>query len=174
MAYMSRTASMLPPGSSATSSFRQPNQQSTTISQQQSSVLASRIAAKRAELDNLRQLRDMSAALASQMQALQDKLGTLKDGTEATGSTGISVTRRPGCRLHGITNYALDVVDVLGHLWHCLKRRYWMQKVPVVCRSEHLAQDMGKVVAFWLQNEPLLGLPEYRVGEECLRIGLLP
>lgn len=82
MAYMSRTASMLPPGSSATSSFRQPNQQSTTISQQQSSVLASRIAAKRAELDNLRQLRDMSAALASQMQALQDKLGTLKDGTE--------------------------------------------------------------------------------------------
>ncbi|BCR97637.1 DASH complex subunit DAD2 [Aspergillus luchuensis] len=83
MAYMSRTASMLPPGSSATSSFRQPNQQSTTISQQQSSVLASRIAAKRAELDNLRQLRDMSAALASQMQALQDKLGTLKDGTEA-------------------------------------------------------------------------------------------
>ncbi|OJJ74113.1 hypothetical protein ASPBRDRAFT_194992 [Aspergillus brasiliensis CBS 101740] len=53
------------------------------MSQQQSSVLASRIAAKRAELDNLRQLRDMSAALALQMQALQDKLGTLKDGTEA-------------------------------------------------------------------------------------------
>lgn len=52
------------------------------MSQQQSSVLASRIAAKRAELDNLRQLRDMSAALALQMQALQDKLGTLKDGTE--------------------------------------------------------------------------------------------
>ncbi|GKZ82538.1 DASH complex subunit dad2 [Aspergillus niger] len=83
MAYMSRTASMLPPGASATSSYRQPNQQSTTISQQQSSVLATRIAAKRAELDNLRQLRDMSAALALQMQALQGKLGTLKDGTEA-------------------------------------------------------------------------------------------
>ncbi|GKZ52058.1 DASH complex subunit dad2 [Aspergillus brasiliensis] len=82
MAYMPRTASMLPPGASAASSFRQPSQQS-TMSQQQSSVLASRIAAKRAELDNLRQLRDMSAALALQMQALQDKLGTLKDGTEA-------------------------------------------------------------------------------------------
>lgn len=81
MAYMPRTASMLPPGASATSSYRQPNQQSTTISQQQS-VLATRIAAKRAELDNLRQLRDMSAALALQMQALQGKLGTLKDGTE--------------------------------------------------------------------------------------------
>ncbi|PYI04839.1 hypothetical protein BO78DRAFT_164923 [Aspergillus sclerotiicarbonarius CBS 121057] len=81
MAYMSRLTAMLPPGASA-SSFRQPNQQS-SITQQQSSVLATRIASKRAELDNLRQLCDMSAALASQMQALQDKLGTLKDGTEA-------------------------------------------------------------------------------------------
>ncbi|RAL00220.1 DASH complex subunit DAD2 [Aspergillus ibericus CBS 121593] len=81
MAYMPRPTAMLPPGASA-SSFRQPNQQS-TITQQQSSVLATRIASKRAELDNLRQLRDMSAVLASQMQALQGKIGTLKDGTEA-------------------------------------------------------------------------------------------
>jgi DASH complex subunit DAD2 len=33
-------------------------------------------------LDNLIQLRDMSQALATQMEALQSKLETLKDGTE--------------------------------------------------------------------------------------------
>ncbi|PWY66153.1 hypothetical protein BO94DRAFT_561439 [Aspergillus sclerotioniger CBS 115572] len=81
MAYMSRSTAMFPAGASASSS-RQPNQQS-SITQQQSSVLATRIASKRAELDNLRQLCDMSEALASQMKALQDKLVTLKDGTEA-------------------------------------------------------------------------------------------
>lgn len=46
-----------------------------------------------------------------------------------------------------------------------------MQRVPVVCGSGHLAQDGGKGVAFWLQNEPLLGLSEYRAGEQYLRIG---
>lgn len=46
-----------------------------------SSYLQSRIASKRTELDNLRQLRDLSADLASQMAALQDKLGVLSDGT---------------------------------------------------------------------------------------------
>ncbi|OOG01218.1 hypothetical protein ASPCADRAFT_203094 [Aspergillus carbonarius ITEM 5010] len=81
MAYMSRPTAMFPPGASASSS-RLPNQQS-SITQQQSSILATRIASKRAELDNLRQLCDMSEALASQMQALQGKIGTLKDGTEA-------------------------------------------------------------------------------------------
>ena len=49
---------------------------------QQSSVLASRISLKRAELDNLKQLRDLSSALAAQMQALEEKIGMLKDGTE--------------------------------------------------------------------------------------------
>ena len=88
MAYMSRPTAMFPPGASASSS-RLPNQQS-SITQQQSSILATRIASKRAELDNLRQLCDMSEALASQMQALQGKIGTLKDGTE-----GLSTTMTP-------------------------------------------------------------------------------
>ncbi|KAL4785067.1 DASH complex subunit Dad2-domain-containing protein [Aspergillus varians] len=80
MAYASRPpSSMLPPGSS-TASLRQP---SSVISQQQSSALAARITSKKAELDNLIQLRDMSNSLAGQMEALQAKLETLKDGAEA-------------------------------------------------------------------------------------------
>ncbi|KAL3490875.1 DASH complex subunit Dad2-domain-containing protein [Aspergillus germanicus] len=79
MAYSSRPTSMFPPGSSA-ASLRQPSQ---VGSQQQSSALAARIASKKAELDNLIQLRDMSQALATQMEALQSKLETLKDGTES-------------------------------------------------------------------------------------------
>ncbi|MBZ6432271.1 MAG: hypothetical protein LBE64_14610 [Acinetobacter pittii] len=49
---------------------------------QQSSALSARIAAKKAELENLRQLRDLSGTLAIQMQALDNKISTLKDGTE--------------------------------------------------------------------------------------------
>lgn len=49
---------------------------------QPSSALSTRIAAKKAELENLRQLRDLSGTLAMQMQALESKIGTLKDGTE--------------------------------------------------------------------------------------------
>ena len=48
----------------------------------QSTVLQNRIAEKRAELDNLKQLRDLSAAVATQMEALEQKLATLSDGTE--------------------------------------------------------------------------------------------
>lgn len=78
MAHTSRPTSMLGPGTSA-ASFRQA---SGAVSQQQSSVLAARIASKKAELDNLVQLRDMSNGLARQMEALRTKLETLKDGTE--------------------------------------------------------------------------------------------
>ncbi|KAL4999508.1 DASH complex subunit Dad2-domain-containing protein [Aspergillus recurvatus] len=79
MAYASRPTSMFPPGSS-TASLRQTN---SAISQQQFSALAVRVASKKAELDNLIQLRDMSNGLAGQMEALQAKLETLRDGTEA-------------------------------------------------------------------------------------------
>ncbi|KAL4975506.1 DASH complex subunit Dad2-domain-containing protein [Aspergillus desertorum] len=79
MAYGSRPTSMLPPGSSA-ASLRQTN---SAISQQQSSALAARVASKKAELDNLIQLRDLSNGLAGQMEALQAKLETLRNGTEA-------------------------------------------------------------------------------------------
>ncbi|EYE92573.1 DASH complex subunit DAD2 [Aspergillus ruber CBS 135680] len=80
MTYTSRPT-MLPPGSSG-ASLRQPSNHH-AISQQQSSALAIRIASKKAELENLRHLRDLSAILATQMQTLESKIGTLNDGTEA-------------------------------------------------------------------------------------------
>lgn len=54
-----------------------------TTSSYQSATLQSRINQKRVELDNLRQLRDLSAQLAAHMSQLEEKLSTLKDGTEA-------------------------------------------------------------------------------------------
>ncbi|KAI0401398.1 DASH complex subunit Dad2-domain-containing protein [Xylaria palmicola] len=48
----------------------------------QSAALLARVNEKKAELENLRELRDLSAAVADQMEALQEKLATLSDGTE--------------------------------------------------------------------------------------------
>ena len=47
-----------------------------------SPILLARINEKKAELENLKQLRDLSAGLAGQMQMLEEKLATLSDGTE--------------------------------------------------------------------------------------------
>lgn len=52
----------------------------------QSSALQARIHEKKSELESLRQLRDLSAGLAGQMQQLEEKLGTLSDGTEAVAA----------------------------------------------------------------------------------------
>lgn len=48
----------------------------------QSPVLLARINEKRAELENLKQLRDLSAGVAEQMQTLEEKLSMLSNGTE--------------------------------------------------------------------------------------------
>ena len=48
----------------------------------QSRMLVARINEKKAELENLKQLRDLSGGLAAQMQALEEKLSTLSEGTE--------------------------------------------------------------------------------------------
>ncbi len=45
-------------------------------------MLVARINEKKAELESLKQLRDLSGGLAAQMQALEEKLSTLTDGTE--------------------------------------------------------------------------------------------
>lgn len=45
-------------------------------------MLVARINEKKAELENLKQLRDLSGGLAAQMQALEEKLSTLSGGTE--------------------------------------------------------------------------------------------
>ncbi|KAG9234306.1 DASH complex subunit Dad2-domain-containing protein [Amylocarpus encephaloides] len=57
-----------------------------STSASQSPILLARIAEKKAELENLKELRDLSAGLAGQMQMLGDKLATLSDGTEAVAT----------------------------------------------------------------------------------------
>ncbi|KAM0806068.1 DASH complex subunit Dad2-domain-containing protein [Usnea florida] len=52
----------------------------------QSRMLVARINEKKAELENLKQLRDLSGGLAAQMQALEEKLSTLSEGTEAVAA----------------------------------------------------------------------------------------
>ncbi|KAF3924221.1 hypothetical protein ABW21_db0202879 [Orbilia brochopaga] len=45
--------------------------------------LVNRINEKKIELENLKQLRDLSSGLAKQLRELEEKLGTLTNGTEA-------------------------------------------------------------------------------------------
>jgi DASH complex subunit DAD2 len=52
----------------------------------QSPMLMARIAEKKVELENLKQLRDLSGGLAAQMQALEERLSTLSNGTEGNPS----------------------------------------------------------------------------------------
>ncbi|KAK2070726.1 hypothetical protein P8C59_005200 [Phyllachora maydis] len=63
--------------------MRQPSMSVSSASAGQSPALIARVNEKKAELENLRELRDLSAAVASQMEALEEKLATLSDGTEA-------------------------------------------------------------------------------------------
>lgn len=59
-----------------------------------SPALIARIDEKKAELASLKQLRDMSAAVASQMEALEHQLSTLSDGTEGMPSWATCYGRR--------------------------------------------------------------------------------
>ncbi|KAL8944870.1 MAG: hypothetical protein Q9216_000160 [Gyalolechia sp. 2 TL-2023] len=68
------------------SSFRHPSFGGPPASTGQSPMLLARIAEKKAELENLKQLRDLSSGLAAQMQTLEQKLSTLSDGTEAVAA----------------------------------------------------------------------------------------
>ena len=51
-----------------------------------SPALVARINEKRAELENLKQLKELSGNLADQMEALEAKLSTLSDGTQAVAA----------------------------------------------------------------------------------------
>ena len=64
------------------SSLRHPSMGGSQASAGQSPMLQARINEKKAELENLKQLRDLSGGLAAQMQALEEKLSTLSGGTE--------------------------------------------------------------------------------------------
>lgn len=59
---------------------------SSTASAPQSPALLARIEEKKAELENLKELRDLSATVATQMETLEQKLTTLSDGTEGKTS----------------------------------------------------------------------------------------
>ncbi|KAI9845172.1 MAG: hypothetical protein M1837_005057 [Sclerophora amabilis] len=75
------------PNRPLTSNLRHPSTSSSSQnSSGQSSILAARIVEKKDELENLKQLRDLSAGLARQMQMLEEKLATLADGTEAVAA----------------------------------------------------------------------------------------
>ncbi|KAL1895348.1 DASH complex subunit dad2 [Ceratocystis pirilliformis] len=63
--------------------LRGPGQSGSGSMSGQSSMLAARISEKKMELDSLKELRDLSAAVATQMENLEQKLATLSDGTEA-------------------------------------------------------------------------------------------
>ncbi|KAH0555632.1 hypothetical protein GP486_006423 [Trichoglossum hirsutum] len=65
------------------SQLRNPSMSGSSSSTGQSPALVARINEKKIELENLKQLRDLSAGLAGQMQMLEEKLATLADGTEA-------------------------------------------------------------------------------------------
>ncbi|KAK7429589.1 DASH complex subunit dad2 [Neonectria magnoliae] len=69
------------PTRSLSSHMRAPSASSSSTGQ--SPALLARIEEKKAELESLRELRDLSAAVAEQMEALEKKLSTLSDGTEA-------------------------------------------------------------------------------------------
>ena len=56
----------------------------------QSPALVARVNEKKAELENLKELRELSAAVANQMEALEKKLSTLSDGTEGARTKQIS------------------------------------------------------------------------------------
>ncbi|KAK0634953.1 DASH complex subunit Dad2-domain-containing protein [Bombardia bombarda] len=71
------------PTRSFSSHMRQPSMSASAPSTGQSPALLARVNEKKAELENLKELRDLSAAVASQMEALEQKLATLSDGTEA-------------------------------------------------------------------------------------------
>lgn len=55
----------------------------------QSSALQHRINEKRIELENLKQLRDLSGGLAGQMEQLEEKLSTLSNGTEGVANASM-------------------------------------------------------------------------------------
>lgn len=82
----------------ATMSYRTTGQASSLRNQSlsgsastQSSALQQRISEKKLELESLKQLRDLSAGLAGQMEQLEEKLATLSNGTEGERCFGISM-----------------------------------------------------------------------------------
>ncbi|TKA44251.1 hypothetical protein B0A55_13617 [Friedmanniomyces simplex] len=86
MSYRPTLPSHIRPRPSSGLGLRNSNPSASTNTNTQASALQSRIAEKKVELESLRQLRDLSAGLAAQMQQLEEKLATLGTGTEAVAA----------------------------------------------------------------------------------------
>ncbi|QIW98066.1 hypothetical protein AMS68_003584 [Peltaster fructicola] len=76
----------------------------------QSTALAARVAEKKAELESLQQLRDLSGGLVDQMQQLEQKLSTLNNGTEAVAE----VMSNWGTVLRAIATASAGVSNVVA------------------------------------------------------------
>ena len=81
MAYNQPSRHSILPSSQTTA--RNSTLPSSTTGNSQTSQLQARVNAKRNELENLKQLQQLSSQLAHQMSTLETKLGTLRDGAEA-------------------------------------------------------------------------------------------
>ena len=97
------------------SSFRHPSISQAGNSNTASPALIARINEKRQELESYEELRDLSAQLAEQMQALHDKLATVSGGAE-----GEQMLKFPVHKSCGI-DCALAVALVLSNWQHILK-----------------------------------------------------
>ncbi|GFF59017.1 hypothetical protein IFM46972_11271 [Aspergillus udagawae] len=97
MAYSSsRPTSAVLAGTSTSSSIRQQSSHN-AISHQQSLALSSRIVSKKAELENLVRLRDLSGVMAMQMQVLETKIvsiSTKEQSTSVETGNSLMVERR--------------------------------------------------------------------------------
>lgn len=98
---------------------------------QQSTFLQQKIADKKTELANLKDLQALSGGLADQMQMLADKLQTLSDGTE--GALAVTCFERPlQC---SDTNTSLAAVAAVLSNWHNVLRAINMASSK--CHADH-------------------------------------
>ena len=100
----------------------------------QSRMLVARINEKKAELENLKQLRDLSGGLAAQMQALEEKLSTLSEGTEG---------------------WTRHFDDAFQNLTMCLQQR-WLLFYPIgitFCERSTWHQVGNCVIPSWLLQD---------------------
>jgi DASH complex subunit DAD2 len=133
-------------------------QSSLSTSNSQTSALQQRINEKRAELDNLKQLRELSAGLAGQMEQLQEKLSTLSDGTQ--GAFRLASIPLPFLTLAAIATVLSNWHTVLRAI-HMASGIYYPSPVPLFSPADphvaHIAkpqQDTGS------ESEASLPLPQ--------------
>ncbi len=135
-------------------------------------MLVTRINEKKAELENLKQLRDLSGGLAAQMQALEEKLSTLSEGTE-------------GWACH-VDDTCRSLTIGLRQLWQLFsptgtmffERSIWHQVGTPMTRSSSCHTDLGKVKipkpSSPEDEEKTVDKPEIPLPQTLVRIPIEP